>query len=89
MGIPVDFKGSTHNFGPPVGREESVGRLPCFLNGVNVVCAWELSDEEIEDIVKTRQVWVSMMTGMQVFPVYAGSEKTTAAVVIDTGKIWR
>lgn len=88
MGTPVKFPGMTHDFGPPPGREEDVGRLPCFLNGTCVVSIWDLSNAEIDEIVRTRRVAVSVMSGTTVLPLYVGSESSVRGVVVDYGRVW-
>lgn len=88
MGSVVDFKGSNHTFGPPKGEEDRCGSLPCFVNGTHVVSAWELTDAEIEEIVRTRRVFLSTWTGRGMVPVFVGSESVVRSVVVDFGKIW-
>lgn len=89
MGEPVKFSGHTHDFGPPPGLDEMVGRLPVFMNGRTVVSAWKLSDEELDEIKATGGVvFLSIMSGTSVFPCYVGSESYCKAVASDTGKVW-
>lgn len=103
MAEAIKFEGSTHDFGPPVGLEEMIGRLHIFSNGHCTVSAWKLTPEEIEAGV----VFVSVMSGSQptyimdeatgeiavamrpiVFPIFVGDEESCKAVVSDTGKVW-
>lgn len=89
MAEPIKFAGHTHDFGPPVGLDEMVGRLPVFMNGATVVSAWQLAPEELQAIIDSGgQVFLSVMSGMQVFPCYVGSEESVKAVASDTGKVW-
>jgi hypothetical protein len=88
MGEPVKFEGFTHDFGPPPGLDEMVGRLPVFLNGATVVSAWKLSPEELEEVNRTGVVFLSVMSGTSVFPCYVGSESSTKEVASDTGHVW-
>lgn len=88
MAEPVKFDGVTHDFGPPPGLDEMVGRLPVFMNGRTVVSAWKLSPEELAEIQQTGIVFLSVMSGTSVFPCYVGSESETKAVASDTGKVW-
>ena len=49
--LPVKTARSNHNFGPPPGREEDIGDLPCEIvdepNGDRFIYSvWEPSDEE-------------------------------------------
>jgi hypothetical protein len=61
----VDFPGSTHDFGPPPGLDEMVGRLHIFSNGRTVVSAWKPTPEEIAKIVAGELIFVSVMSGSQ------------------------
>jgi hypothetical protein len=88
MAEPVAFAGFTHDFGPPPGLDEMVGRLPVFMNGATVVSAWKLSPEELAEIQETGIVFLSIMSGTSVFPCYVGSESEVKLVASDTGKVW-
>lgn len=88
MAEPVAFAGFTHDFGPPPGLDEMVGRLPVFMNGATVVSAWKLSPEELAEIQQTGIVFLSIMSGTAVFPCYVGSESEVKLVASDTGKVW-
>lgn len=63
MAEPIDFEGSTHNFGPPPGLDEMVGRLHIFSNGKCTVSAWQPSPEEIAKIVAGEPIFISIMCG--------------------------
>lgn len=90
MGQPVEFEGMVRTFGPPPGREEEIGHLPVFGNGYSVVSCWQLSEEELADIIANdRKLFVSVLSGAQVYPLFVGSEREVASVVADTGKIWK
>ena len=88
MGTPVDFPGSNFRYLPPPGREETIGDLPVFKNGRCIVSVWELDDEELAEIIRTKRVFLSSMSGNTMFPVFVGSEKTVRSVVVDTGPVW-
>ena len=60
---PVEFKEQNVVFGK--GQPESQD-LPAYLNrtketGEAVTC-WEISDEELEEIVKTKRIWLNQLT---------------------------
>lgn len=90
MGQPVEFDGQITVFGPPKGKEEEIGTLPVFGNGVSVVSCWQLSEDELADIIANdRKLFVSVLSGPNVFPMFVGSEREVASVVADTGRIWK
>lgn len=56
---PVDFPCRNLTLGPPPGlTEEECRPLPVFFDGRMYVSCWELSDADIEEILKTRKVWL-------------------------------
>ena len=87
MGTPVDFDGTNKSYRAPEGRDD-VSDLPVFANGACIVSAWELSEEELEEIVRTRRVFLSSFSGATLFPVFVGSEGVVRSVVVDYGKVW-
>lgn len=89
MSQPIAFDGHNLTFGPPPGLDEMVGSLPVFMNGRTVVSAWKLDPVELQAVIDSGGVvFVSIMSGMQVFPCYVGSEESTKSVASDTGKVW-
>ena len=89
MAHPIPFDGHTHDFGPPPGLDEMVGRLPCFMNGATVVSAWQLAPEELQRVIDSGGiVFMSVMSGTNVFPCYVADEESVKAVASDTGKVW-
>ncbi|MDZ7893862.1 MAG: hypothetical protein U5M50_02200 [Sphingobium sp.] len=87
MAQGVDFKGSNKVYRAPEGRDD-VHDLHVFVNGRCIVSAWELSDEEIGEIVRSRRVFLSSFSGDVLFPVFVGSESVVRSVVVDYGKVW-
>jgi len=87
MGYPVQFDGCNKFFAAPENRDD-IGDLAVFQNGICNVSGWELSDEEIEEIVRTKRVFISIMSGKILFPQFVGSESIVRSVVCDYGKVW-
>lgn len=85
-GIP--FKGANIFFGPPPGKEDAINGIAAFTNGVCVVSCWELTDEEIAEIVKTKQIWCSVMSGQTMYPHYVGTESVVRELNADYG-LWK
>jgi hypothetical protein len=84
MSKPVAFPGSNYTLGAPPGAE-NVSPLPIFRNGTCCVSAWELTDAEIAEIVKSRRVFLSVFFGNSQPPVYVGSETSVREIVADYG----
>lgn len=88
MASPIAFPGTNRTFNPPPGREDSIVPLPTFVNGNAIVSAWQLSDEEFEEVAKTRTVFVSIFSGLQLFPMFVGTHDVVRALIADTGPVW-
>ncbi|MBS3648756.1 hypothetical protein KEU06_08955 [Pseudaminobacter sp. 19-2017] len=68
MAQPVAFAGQTDILGAPKGSA-GVKPLPCYMDGSQVISAWQLSPEEIEEVLRTGIVWCFVMSSNQP-PVY-------------------
>ena len=89
MSQPVAFKGCTHLFDPPPGRDD-MSPLPLFQFPNGFVTCWELTDAEIEEIVASRCVYMAQIgTNGNVFPSYVGSRSSVRSVTVDYGGIWK
>lgn len=90
MGSPVMFPGVNLVLGPPAGRED-VGTLPVFRqpDGPCLVSCWELDGDELRDVLARHRVFVSVLGGRSMPPIYLGSEESVRRVVIDSGSVWR
>ena len=83
-----DFEGSTDHYGPPKGLEEMIGWLHVFKNGATVVSAWKPSLEDLEKLNAGESIFVSVMSGDVVLPMFVGTEREVKLVASDTGKVW-
>lgn len=66
MGSPVDFPESNMTFSKPESMtNDECQPLPAFVDGQQIISCWELTEEEIMDIVRTKKVWLSVVGGSQ------------------------
>lgn len=87
MAETINFESATHHFGPPKGEEERCGWLHCMLNGSQVVSAWRFTKEQLQGLIDTDQtIYVSVWSGVQVFPLYVGTKKEMNQLLLDFGK---
>lgn len=59
---PVEFKGQNIVFG---ADQEQYNNLPAIYTGDDegmVVTCWEVTDEDLEEIKKTRKIYLSQLT---------------------------
>ncbi|MFZ5689624.1 MAG: hypothetical protein ACOY5F_00070 [Pseudomonadota bacterium] len=87
MGTPVEFEGQNFVLRPPTNAE-NILPLPVFRNGKCCVSCWELSDSEIDEIVRSRRVYVTVFLGDTQPPVYVGSEADVRGFIADYG-VWK
>lgn len=94
MGTGIDHPAWNFTFGPPPGEEERVGELRVFITVnpqqtaiTSVTTCWELSDEEIAEVVATRRVMMNSM-GSSLLAHYVTSESKMREFVTAFGKTW-
>lgn len=88
MGRAVEFPGSNMTLGAPSGAE-NVEAMHTFTNGHCSVSCWEMDDAEIEEIVRTRRVFISVHSGRSQPPVFLAPESVMRGFLIDYGGTWR
>lgn len=91
MGSAVNFPGSNRTLTAPGGHEGHVSDLHVFANEQVCVSCWQLSAEELSEVVRSGgKLWLSVFFGGGTqSPTYVGSERTTREVVADYGPVWR
>ena len=80
MSTPVRFPGANRFFGPPPGYEEVIRPIEALQVGAAMISCWELTDEEINEIILRRRVYVAVLSGSTFFPTYVGSPSDIAGV---------
>lgn len=86
MARGIDWPQTNAEMGPPQGMDETqVNSLRVFQNREYCVSAWRLSDEEIAEIVRTKTVFLAVMMGGRMPPVYIGSKADVRDLVADAG----
>lgn len=89
MAVPIKWHGANKVLTAPKGREDSVLNLHVFNNGVVSVSVWELTPEEIVDIINRGHIYVMVIGGGSQPPMYVGNEASCRELAIDTGPIWK
>lgn len=74
--------------GAPRGAE-NVDAMHTFTNGRCSVSCWEMNDAEIEEIVRTRRVFLSVLSGKTQPPVFVSSESVMRGFLVDYGGTWK
>jgi hypothetical protein len=89
MAHPVKFAGSNFTFLAPPDRDD-IGDLHTFRqpNGPANVSCWQLTADELEEVIRTGRVFISVNSGRIFFPVFVGSESVCRSVVVDSGAVW-
>jgi hypothetical protein len=86
MGTSVKFDGTNVVMKAPEGAENVVD-VHAFTNNVCCVTCWELTPDEIEEIVKTKRCYVSVFFGGGMPPIFVGDEAAVRDIVADYG-VW-
>ena len=94
MSQAIDHPAWNFTFGPPPGEEERVGTIRVFVTCnqqqtmiTSVTSCWELSDADIEEIVRTRRIMMNTMGG-GLMAHFIGTESTMKEFVTAFGKTW-
>jgi hypothetical protein len=67
---PHHFKESNKVLGKPSSMsDEECAALPIYTNGAYCVSCWDLTDEDIANIVKMRKLWVYVWSGTTQPPI--------------------
>lgn len=88
MASAVEFPGANMLLRAPDGAE-NVSDMHTFTNGHCSVSCWELSDDELAEIVRTRRVYLSVLYGRTQPPVFVSSESVMRGFLVDYGGTWR
>ena len=88
MAEAVEFSGANRRLLAPEGMDDlSCRTLPIFSNGRSCVSCWELSEDEVAEVVQTKRIFLSVMSGQTQPPVYVGGIEGTRELNADYG-IW-
>lgn len=74
--------------GAPSGAE-NVEAMRTFTNGHCSVSCWEFDDDEIAEIVRTRRVYTSVLSGKTQPPVFIAPETVMRGFLVDYGGTWK
>lgn len=85
MGTPIDFHGANVTLLPPAG-DDTVAPLHAYRNGRTIVSCWQLSPEEIEEVIRSGgKVWLSIDGRLTAPPAFVGSEGAVRQLNADVG----
>lgn len=88
MPHPVEFPGANMRLLAPEGAE-NVGDMHTFTNGHCSVSCWEFDDAEIDEIVRTRRLFASVLSGRTQPPIFLAPESVMRGFLVDYGGTWR
>ena len=60
---------------PDSMTNQECGSLPIYTNGEQCISCWELSDDDIMDIVKYKKIWVGVYSGENQPPIWLDTRK--------------
>ena len=83
MAYAVTITGANLTLGAPRGRDD-VEPVRCFRNTGQIITRWQIDDDELEEIVRTRSVYLAVL-GHGMAPVFIGSESAARSLSVDYG----
>lgn len=84
MAQPVTFSGTNVTMLAPEGADD-VQDVRAFRNDRFCITCWALSESEIQEVLRTGQIWLSVMGNGGMPPCFVGGEDETRSVVADGG----
>lgn len=87
MAYAVKITGCNFRLLAPPGRDDVVD-LECFRNQAGVVSRWELTDDEVEEILRTRTIFFHCL-GNTHPPIWIGAESGMREFTADFGVLPR
>ena len=87
MAQPSDWSGANLTILPPEGYEHCIQPLRVFHSGRLTVSCWELSVDELMEIISTRKIYIGMLT-RRVPAMIVGIEDHVRDNCVDWGKVW-
>lgn len=82
---PVDFIGTNTIMKAPKGREETVNDVRAFRNEQCCVTCWQLTEAERAEINQTGRIYLSVLFGGGMPPVFVGGEDAVREHTVDYG----
>lgn len=91
MASPIPWHGQNKKLTTPEHEDKQrIGELNVFNNGHCTVSCWQLTPQELVDIIQNGgKVYVSVLFGKSQPPIFVGTEDTVREVVIDFGGVWK
>lgn len=71
-------------------QDDRIVELNIFNNGHCSVSCWQLTDEELVDIIQSGgKIYLAVMYGPSQPPVFVGTEDSVRRIAIDFGGVWK
>lgn len=68
---PIEFKEQNKVLGKPESMtDEECGSLPVFSNGAECISCWQFTEEEIQKLIETKQIWIGVVSGQTQPPIF-------------------
>lgn len=89
MAQPINWYGANKVLTAPEGREGDIQSMSVFNNGLLSVSCWELTKDEIMDIIQNRCIFIGIIAGESSPPIIVGTEDHIRRILVDYGKVWK
>lgn len=91
MAHSIHWHGQTKILKPPNADDRDRIHDICIFNNGNVsVSCWQLTPEELADIIQNGgKVYLAVLYGPSQPPCFVGSEDSIRSTVIDYGRVWK
>lgn len=88
MANAIEWHGQNKILNSP--KEADYPVLNIFNNGKVSVSCWQLTAEELAEVVQHGgKIFIAVLGGVSQYPMFVGTEESVRSVVADTGKVWK
>jgi hypothetical protein len=92
MAKPVQWHGANRTLTPPKAEEDTsrIESMAVFNNGNMSVSCWQLTPEELADVVQNGgKIYLAVLFGPSQPPAFIGSEDSVRRIAVDYGGVWK
>lgn len=83
MARAIDFNGSNFSF---LGGREDVSDARAFTNGSTIITCWQLTAEELAEIVASGgKVYLATISGKTFFPTFVDARSSVREMAVEYG----
>lgn len=91
MANPIQWHGMNKTLQAPASEDKQrIQDMHVFNNGNISVSCWQLTDEELIDLIQNGgKIYLAVLFGPSQPPVFVGTEDSVRRIAVDFGGVWK